>query len=115
MNKKKKTTRLKHRKNQNRMKNLIRASRLKAKPKKVSVPEEIKATPQITAEELKKPVAKKAAVEMAPTKEPTTKKAPAKKKPTKKAAIKKAPAKKSTAKKSPAKKKPTVKKKTTEI
>ena len=41
MNKKKKTSRLKHRKNQERMKNLIRASRLKAKPKKVEAPKEI--------------------------------------------------------------------------
>ena len=34
MNKKKKTTRIKHRKNQERMKKLLQASLLKAKPKK---------------------------------------------------------------------------------
>ena len=50
MNKKKKASRLKHRKNRERMKNLIRVSQLKAKPKKVAVSEEIETVASITAE-----------------------------------------------------------------
>ena len=41
MNKKTKATRLKHRKNKERMKNIIIVSRLKAKPKKVEAPKEV--------------------------------------------------------------------------
>ena len=107
MNKKKKTSRLKHRKNQERIKNLIRASRLKAKPKKMEVPKETETVVQV-AKEVKKPAARK----KAPVKKP----AETKKAPTKKPAIKKkTPAKKSTAKKkapvkkAPAKKAPTKK------
>ena len=60
MNKKKKATRLKHRKNKERMKNIISVSRLKAKPKKkVDAPKEVESAVQAT-EEIKKPtVAKK--------------------------------------------------------
>ena len=59
MNKKKKATRLKHRKNKERMKNIISASRLKAKPKKVEAPKAVESAVQAT-EEIKKPtVAKK--------------------------------------------------------
>ena len=50
MNKKKKTSRLKHRKNQERMKNLIRASRLKAKPNKVKAPKEVKTVVHVAEE-----------------------------------------------------------------
>ena len=59
MNKKKKASRLKHRKNRERMKNLIRISQLKAKPKKVAVPKEIETAPPITAETVEKSTAKK--------------------------------------------------------
>ena len=69
MNKKKKTSRLKHRKNQERMKNIIRASRLKAKPKKVEAPKEVESVVQVT-EEVKKPTE----VKKAPAKKPATKK-----------------------------------------
>ena len=66
MNKKKKTSRLKHRKNQERMKNIIRASRLKAKPKKVEVPKEIEPAVQAVEEVIKPPTAKKAPAKKAP-------------------------------------------------
>jgi hypothetical protein len=114
MNKKKKTSRLKHRKNQARIKNLIRASRLKAKPKKVEAPKEVETVVQATEEaikptEVKKSPAKKpAAKKKAPAKKPAAKKkAPAKKS----AAKKKAPAKKPAAKKKAPAKKPAAKKK----
>ena len=98
MNKKKKTSRLKHRKNQERVKNIIRASRLKAKPKKVEAPKEAETVVQV-AEEVKKPTEAK----KAPAKKPAAKKKAPAKKP---AAKKKAPAKKPAAKKkAPAKKK----------
>ena len=80
MKKKKKTSRLKHRKNQARMKNIIRASRLKVKLKKVEAPKEVETVVQV-AEEVIKP----AEVKKSPAKKP--------------AAKKKAPAKKSAAKK----------------
>ena len=92
MNKKKRTSRLKHRKNQERVKNIIRASRLKAKPKKVvEAPEEAETVVQV-AEEVKKPTEAK----KAPAKKPAAKKKAPAKKP---AAKKKAPAKKPAAKK----------------
>ena len=69
MNKKKKTTRLKHRKNKERMKNIISASRLKAKPKKVETPKEVELAVQAT-EEIKKPTAAK----KTPAKKAATKK-----------------------------------------
>jgi len=95
MNKKKKATRLKHRKNKERMKNIISVSRLKAKPKKVDAPKEVESAIQAT-EEIKKPtVAKKTPAKKAAAKKTTTKKTVAKKK----APKKKAPAKKAAAKK----------------
>ena len=102
MNKKTKATRLKHRKNKERMKNIISASRLKAKPKKVETPKEVELAVQAT-EEIKKPTAAK----KAPSKKaPPKKKAAAKKTTTKKTvAKKKAPKKKTSAKKATAKKK----------
>ena len=102
MNKKTKATRLKHRKNKERMKNIISASRLKAKPKKVEAPKEVESAVQAT-EEIKKPTAaKKAPAKKAPPK----KKAAAKKTTTKKpVAKKKAPKKKAPAKKAATKKK----------
>ena len=101
MNKKKKISRLKHRKNRERMKSLIRLSRLNAKPKKIatSVSIEIEAEPQATTKEEIKQVANKTAAIKAPAKKPTAKKATVKKKPTKKSA-----AKKTTKKKAPARK-----------
>ena len=101
MNKKTKATRLKHRKNKERMKNIISASRLKAKPKKLEAPKEVESAVQAT-EEIKKPTAaKKAPAKKAATK----KKAAAKKTTTKKpVAKKKAPKKKAPAKKAVAKK-----------
>ena len=91
MNKKKKTSRLKHRKNQARIKNLIRASRLKAKPKRVEVPKILETVDQVTEEVIKPTEAKKSPAKKTAAK----KKAPAKKT----AAKKKAPAKKTAAKK----------------
>ena len=73
------------------MKNLIRASRLKAKPKKVEAPKEVETVVQV-AEEIIKPTE----VKKTPAKKPTTKKKTPAKKP---AAKKKAPAKKPAAKK----------------
>ena len=77
-----------------RMKKLIQTSRLKAKPKKVSVPQEIEMGPPITAKEVTKPVANKAPIEKIIENKSIIKKVPAKKKPAKKATIKKTPAKK---------------------
>jgi len=101
MNKKKKATRLKHRKNKERMKNIISASRLKAKPKKVEAPKEVESAVQAT-EEIKKPTAVKNALakKAAPKKKAVAKKTITKKPVTKKKAPKKkAPAKKAVAKK----------------
>ena len=105
MNKKKKTTRLKHRKNRERMKNLIQVSQLKAKPLKVSAPKEIEANPQTTEKEIKIPAVKKAS-----SKKPAVKKTPDKKSTAKKSVPKKKPAKKKLAKKTTAKKQATKKK-----
>ena len=80
MNKKKKASRLKHRKNRERMKNLIRASRLKAKPQKLGAPKEVETVVETTEEtmkptEVKQSTAKKpAAKKKAPAKKPATKK-----------------------------------------
>ena len=79
MNKKKKTTRIKHRKNKERIRKILQTSLLKAKPKKVIT------TPKVAA-----PVE---------TEVKAAKKAPAKKTAAKKPAAKKAPAKKTAAKK----------------
>ena len=97
MNKKKKASRLKHRKNRERMKNLIRVSQLKAKPKKVAVLEEIETDAPITAETVKIPAAKKTP-KKSTTKKTTAKKTTAKKTP-KKSTTKKTTAKKSAKKK----------------
>ena len=59
MNKKKKASRLKHRKNQERVKNLLRASRLKAKPKKIVKPKDENVEILSTEESTKKTAAKK--------------------------------------------------------
>ena len=96
MNKKKKNSRIKHRKNQERMKKLLQASMLKAKSKKTLVPTIVEAKPEVS-----QPVAKNAPAEKtAAKKKPATKKAPAKKTVAKKKpATKKAPAKKTASKK----------------
>ena len=70
MNKKKKKTRIKHRKNQERVKKILHASMLKAKPKKILAPIKV----DIKPEESEKSISKKS----------TTKKVAAKKSPTKK-------------------------------
>ena len=54
MNKKKKQTRLKHRKNKERMRSLLQTSRLKAKPQKVEIPPEKEAPEQTKVEEVAK-------------------------------------------------------------
>ena len=84
MNKKKKTTRIKHRKNKDRMKKRIQASLLKAKPKKVV------STPRVEAQ---------VETEVKAATQPIVKKAPAKKTAAKKTTAKKAPVKKTAAKK----------------
>ena len=79
MNKKKKTTRIKHRKSKDRMRKLLQASLRKAKPKKVvSTPKveapvetEVKAATEPT---LMKTTAKKAAVKKTAAKKPAPKK-----------------------------------------
>ena len=84
MNKKKKITRIKHRKNKDRMRKLLQTSLLKAKPKKVVL------TPKVEA-----PVE----TEVKAASEPIVKKTPAKKTTAKKTPVKKTTAKKTTAKK----------------
>ena len=82
MNKKKKNSRIKHRKNQERIKKLLQASMLKAKPKKTSAPIIVETKPVVS-----QPVAKKApAKKTVAKKKPATKKAPAKKSAAKKKA-----------------------------
>ena len=94
MNKKKKKSRLKHRKNKDRVKKLLQASMLKAK--KTSTPTIVKAKTEVAIPIAKKATAKKTAAK----KKPATKQSPAKKTAAKKkSATKKAPAKKTTAKK----------------
>ena len=62
MNKKKKQSRLKHRKNKERIRNLLQASRLKAKPKTAEITPEKEAPIQNMVEDAAKPkVVKKAA------------------------------------------------------
>ena len=99
MNKKKKQTRLKHRKNKERMRNLLQASRLKAKPKKAEITQEKEAPIQSMVEEVAKPEAVKKASK--PAKKKTATKKPA----AKKVAVKKPPTKKKAAPKKPAAKK----------
>ena len=84
MNKKKKITRLKHRKNKNRMRKLIQTSLLKAKPKKViTIPK----------------VENQLETEVKTATDPIVQKTPEKKTVAKKTSAKKAPAKKTVAKK----------------
>ena len=104
MNKKKKQTRLKHRKNKERMRSILQASRLKAKPKKTEVSPEKEAPIQNMVEEVTKPEAVKKAAK------PAKKKTAAKKTTAKKKTTVKKPDKKSSVKKTPAKKKATPKK-----
>ena len=105
MNKKKKQSRLKHRKNKERMRNLLLTSRLKAKPKKAEITPEKEAPIQNMVEDTAKPkVVKKAA-------KPEKKKTAAKKTAAKKKTTAKKPAKKAAAKKKAAPKKPAAKKK----
>ena len=75
MNKKKKNSRIKHRKNQERMKKLLQTSMLKAKPKKTSTPTVVEAKSEEVIPIVKKTPAKKTAAK----KKPAAKKAPAKK------------------------------------
>ena len=109
MNKKKKQTRLKHYKNKERMRNLLQASRLKAKPKKAEITPEKEAPIQNMVEEVAKPEAVKNAAKPAKkktaAKKTAAKKKTTSKKPAKKAAVKKTPTKKKAAPKKPAAKK----------
>ena len=109
MNKKKKQTRLKHRKNKERMRNLLLTSRLKAKPKKAEITPEKEAPIQNMVEEAAKPEAVKKAAKSAKKKTAANKTAAKKittaKKPAKKAAAKKVPTKKKAAPKKPVAKK----------
>ena len=74
MNKKKKQSRLKHRKNKERMRNLLQASRLKAKPKKAEITPEKEAPIQNMVEEVAKPEPVKKAAK--PAKQKTAAKKP---------------------------------------
>ena len=84
MNKKKKTTRIKHRKNKERMKNLLQASLLKAKPKRIVSTPKVVVAPNTEAKDPKKSADKKAIPKKAAAKKTTTKKTAAKKTTTKK-------------------------------
>lgn len=88
MNKKKRNARIKHRKNQKRVKKINQLSLQKAKPKKniTKVETEIKPAVQDTpkASTTKKTTAKKATAKKAPAKKTTSKKASTKKASTKK-------------------------------
>ena len=110
MNKKKKQSRLKHRKNKERIRNLLQASRLKAKPKKAEITQEKEAPIQNMVEEVAKPEAVKKATKPA-KKKTASKNTAAKKKTTAKKPVKKAAAKKVLAKKKAAPKKTAAKKK----
>ena len=68
MNKKKKKTRIKHRKNQKRVKNIFQISLLKAKPKKASSPVKVE------TEQAEKPIIKKTPTKKASAKKPVAKK-----------------------------------------
>ena len=81
MNKKKKKTRIKHRKNQERVKNLLQVSMLKGKPKRIMTP--------VKVEVLDKPIVKKTTVKKVALTKTTAKKTPPKKTATKKTAAKK--------------------------
>ena len=102
MNKKKKVTRLKHRKNRERIKNLIRTSQLKTRPKKVTVPKEIETTLQKNVAEARRQVEKESTTKKTTIKK--TKKAVTKKQVSKEKSAKKTTTKKITGKKVPAKK-----------
>ena len=99
MNKKKKITRIKHRKNKDRIKKLLQTSLLKAKPKQVILTPKIEVPVETEVNAATEPIIKKTPEKKKATKRTTTKKAPAKKKTTKKITTKKAPAKKKTTKK----------------
>ena len=99
MNKKKKASRLKHRKNQERVKNLLRASRLKARPKKIVKPKDEAVDILSTEESTKKTTTKKTAAKKTAAKKTAAKKTTAKKTTTKKTAVKKTTTKKTAAKK----------------
>ena len=103
MNKKKKNTRIKHRKNQNRVKKLKQSSLLKAKPKRtvnINQPDVDIVQEKIT----EKVPAKKSGAIKTPLKKASTKKSAAKKTTTKKAATKKTTTKKAATKKTTTKK-----------
>ena len=59
MNKKKKTTRIKHRKNKDRMRKLIQASLLKTKPKKVVSTPKVEAQVETAVKAATEPIVKK--------------------------------------------------------
>ncbi len=99
MNKKKKTTRIKHRKNKDRMRKILHASLLKAKPKKVVSTQKVEAPLETEVKATTEPIVKKAT-----SKKKTTKKPAARKTSTKKTASKKTPTKKNASKKTPTKK-----------
>ena len=106
MNKKKKITQIKHRKNKERIKKLQQASLLKAKPKIIQPTRTVEIVPESEVKTVIKAPSKKTTSEKAVPKKTTAKKAAPKKTTAKKAAPKKTPAKKKASpKKTPAKKK----------
>ena len=74
MNKKKKTTRIKHHKNKERMKKLLQASLLKAKPKKEIPAPPVKIVPEMKGDAVIKSPAKKETAKKAAAKKATSKK-----------------------------------------
>ena len=99
MNKKKKITRIKHRKNKERMKKHLQTSLSKSKPKKAVPTITVEAVPETEVTAVIKEPSKKLAVKEKPAKKTADKKAPVIKAPSKKPAAKKAPVKKKPAKK----------------
>ena len=95
MNKKKKKTRIKHRKNQERVKKILHVSMLKAKPKNILAPTKVEIKPEVSEKSIskkmtpKKTTTKKVAAKKTTTKKTTTKKVAAKKPTTKKTITKK--------------------------
>ena len=94
MNKKKKTARLKHRKNKERMKKLLQTSLLKAKPKKVFSSSTVDTSIETEVKAVKKVSNEKPAAETTTPKQTPKKKTAAKKTTTKKTAAKKTTTKK---------------------
>ena len=81
MNKKKKITRIKHRKNKDRTRKLLQASLLKAKPKKVVSTPKVEVPEETGIKAVTEPIVKKTPAKKTVTKKTTAKKTVTKKTP----------------------------------